>query len=189
MPASVANRSRFQRSGLRARHSQLSQKIAAQESARLTVLKSPVSGVIASVEVYVGYSVTPQQLLVTVVPQGVDLVAEIFVPSRAAGFIRPGQSVHIAYDAFPQEKFGTFDGRISRVSDYVLLPGEIPPTFPIREATYKAQVALLSSSIQTSAGAAVLRPGMLLSEDIILENRNLVEWLLEPLRLHRRSGQ
>ena len=185
----VANRSRFQRSGLRARYSQLSQRIAEQESARLTVLKSPVSGVIASVEVPLGYSVTPQQLLVTVVPQGADLEAEIFVPSRAAGFIRPGQTVHIAYDAFPQEKFGTFDGRISRVSDYVLLPGEIPPTFPIREATYKAQVAILRSSIETSAGAALLRPGMLLSADIILENRNLADWLLEPLRLRRRSGQ
>ena len=186
---SVANQSRFQRSGLRARHSQLLQRIAEQESARLTVLKSPVSGVVASVEVHVGYSVTPQQLLVTVIPQGVDLVAEIFVPSRAAGFIGPGQSVHIAYDAFPQEKFGTFEGRISRVSDYVLLPGEIPPTFPIHEATYKAQVAILSSSIETSAGAAVLRPGMLLSADIILENRNFVDWLLEPLHLRRRSGQ
>lgn len=186
---SVANRSSIQRSDLRARHRQLSQKIAAQESARLIVLKSPVSGVIASVEVHDGYSVTPDQMLMTVVPQGAELVAEVFVPSRAAGFIRPGQSVRIAYDAFPQEKFGTFDGRVSRVSEYVLLPGEIPQTFSIREATYKTQVVLASSSIETSAGTAMLRPGMLLSADIVLEKRNLVDWLLEPLRLRRRSGQ
>lgn len=186
---SVANQSGFQRSDLRARRGQLLQKIAAQESSRLFVLKSPVSGVVASVEVHDGYSVTPQQLLVTVVPQGAELVAEVFVPSRAAGFIRPGQSVRIAYDAFPQERFGSFDGRVSRVSEYVLLPGEIPQTFSIREATYKTQVSLASSSIETSAGTAMLRPGMLLSADIILEKRNLVDWLLEPLRLRRRSGQ
>jgi membrane fusion protein len=121
----------------------------------------------------------------TIVPEDADLVAEVFIPSRAAGFVRSGQSVRIAYDAFPQQKFGTFEGRVAHVSDFVLLPGEIPQTFAVREATYKVHIVVDDSPIQTSVGAAGLRPGMLLAADIILENRNLIDWLLEPLRIRR----
>ena len=184
----LAVQAEIQRSTLRARRMQLSQRIAEQEAQRLSVMETPITGVVGSVEVHAGNSVSPQQLLVTVVPQDADLAAEVFVPSRAAGFVRPGQRVQIAYDAFPQEKFGTFEGQIRRISEYVLLPGEIPQTFPIREATYKIQIALTSSSIDTSLGVVRLRPGMLLAADIILEKRNLADWLLEPLRLRRSAA-
>ena len=164
---------------------QLLQQIAEQDSRRLSVLESPLSGTVASVEVHAGYSATPGQLLMTVLPSDLELAAEVFVPSRAAGFVQPGQVVRIAYDAFPQLKFGTFTGRITRISKFVLLPDEIPQTFSQREATYKIRIAIDESSIETSIGAAGLRPGMLLAADIVLEKRNLIDWLLEPLRLRR----
>ena len=93
----------------------------------------------------------------------------------------------MSYDAFPRQKFGTFDGQIERISDYVLLPGEIPPTFPMQEASFKVHIQIDRSTIETSTGAAPLRPGMLLAAEIILEQRSLLDWLLAPLRLNRRS--
>lgn len=184
---SMPLQARIQRSTLRARRMQLSQQIAEQESRRLSVLMAPVTGVIASIEVRAGDSIAPRQLLMTVLPEDMDLAAEIYVPSRAAGFIRPGQTVHISYDAFPQQKFGTFNGQIERVSSFVVLPGEVPQPFPIPEATYKVQVEIHDTAISTSIGVADLRPGMLLAAEIVLEKRNLVDWLLEPLRIRRSS--
>jgi membrane fusion protein len=178
-------RAEIQRSTLRARRMQLSQQIAEHESRRLTVLTSPVAGIVAAVEAHPGNSIAPRQLLMTVLPGDMDLAAEIYVPSRAAGFIRPGQTVQISYDAFPQQKFGTFRGRIERVSNFVVLPGEVPQPFPISEATYKVRVEIHDVAVDTSIGSAALRPGMLLVAEIILEKRNLVDWLLEPLRLRR----
>ena len=175
----------IQRSTLRARRMQLSRQIAEQESTRLSVLTSPVTGVIASIEVNVGDSIAPRQLLMTVLPEEMDLAAEIYVPSRAAGFIQAGQTVRISYDAFPRQKFGTFKGRIERVSNFVVLPGEIPRPFPIPEATYKVQVEIHDTAISTSIGSAGLRPGMLLAAEIVLEKRNFLDWLLEPLRFGR----
>jgi membrane fusion protein len=96
--------------------------------------------------------------------------------------------VRITYDAFPQQKFGTFEGRIAHVSEFVLLPGEVPQTFSLREATYKVQIVVDDSPIRTRLGAAGLRPGMLLVADIVLEKRNLVDWLLEPLRVRRNTA-
>ena len=182
---SLAVQANIQRSVLRARRTQLSQQIAEYESRRLSVLTSPVTGTVAAVEVHAGDTIAPRQLLMTVLPEDMDLAAEIYVPSKAAGFVRPGQIVRISYDAFPPQKFGTFEGRIERMSNFVVLPGETPQPFPIREATYKVQVEIHDTAIQTSIGPAALRPGMLMAAEIVLEERNLVDWLLEPLRLRR----
>jgi len=175
----------IQRSTLRARRTQLSQQIAEHESRRLSVLTSPVAGTVAGVEIHAGDTIAPRQLLMTVLPEDMDLAAEIYVPSKAAGFVQPGQTVRISYDAFPPQKFGTFEGRIERISNFVVLPGETSQPFPIREATYKVQGEIDGAAIQTSIGPAALRPGMLMAAEIILEERNLVDWLLEPLRLRR----
>lgn len=186
--SNVPAQGEIQRSTLRARRSQLSRQIAAQESTRLTVVKSPVNGVISTIEVDVGNAVASQQLLMNVVPEDLKLAAEIYVPSRAAGFVQTGQPVQISYDAFPQQKFGTFDGRVDRISDFVLLPGEIPQTFPLHEASYKVHIEINDVTIPTSIGNIGLRPGMLLAAEIILEQRNLIDWLLAPLRYSRSSS-
>ena len=181
----LAVQASIQRSVLRARRTQLSQQIAEYESRRLSVLTSPVTGTVAAVEVHAGDTIAPRQLLMTVLPEDMVLAAEIYVPSKAAGFVRPGQTVRISYDAFPPQKFGTFAGKIERMSNFVVLPGETSQPFPIHEATYKVQVEIHDATIQTSIGPAALRPGMLMAAEIILEERNLVDWLLEPLRLRR----
>jgi membrane fusion protein len=90
------------------------------------------------------------------------------------------------YDAFPQQKFGAFSGRVEHVSDYVLLPADIPQTFPLREATYKVVIAIDYLAVEIGEASVPLRPGMLLAAEIVLDKRTLVDWLLEPLRLRRR---
>lgn len=91
------------------------------------------------------------------------------------------------YDAFPQQQFGAFRGVVERISDFILLPTEVPQTFFPREATFKIQIAIKNHSIAHEAGDAPLRPGMLLAAEIILESRRLLDWLLEPIRLRSRD--
>ena len=179
MPATL----RIEKSLLRVKRSQLMQQIAELESRKVSVLSSPIDGTIASVEVHAGNAAVPQQLLMTILPENVELSAEIYVPSRAVGFIRSGQLVRLAYDAFPKQRFGTFDGRVEHVSDFVLLPNDVPKTFPIHEATYKIRVELADTKMETALGNARLRPGMLLVAELVLEKRSLIHWLLEPLGL------
>lgn len=175
----------MRRSVLTARRFQLSRQIAEHELRQLSVLSSPVSGVVDTIEVQSGNSVAPGQLLVTVIPEHGRLVADVYVPSSAIGFIRTGQDVQISYDAFPREKFGVFSGTVARVSDSVLLPHEIPQTFHLQEASYRLRVHIDANAVSTSEASALLRPGMLLGADIELEHRDLIDWLLEPLRLRR----
>lgn len=174
-------------SDLRLQKMRLLQQVAEYESRRLTVLKSPLDGTIAVSVVRAGNTVAPQQLLMTILPADMSLLAEVYVPSSAMGFVHRGQVVRLTYDALPQQKFGTFEGIVDHVSEFVLLPAEIPQTFLVREATYKVQVQILDEIIITSIGSTRLRPGMLLAAEIVMERRNLLDWLLEPLHI-RRSG-
>ena len=174
-------------SSLRSQRSQLQQQITQQESELRIVLKSPIAGKLASVEVHAGGAVAPNQLLATVLPENLDLIAEAYVPTSAVGFITPGQDVRLMYDAFPQQQFGAFRGVVERISDFILLPTEVPQTFFPREATFKIQIAISNHSIAHEAGDAPLRPGMLLAAEIILDSRRLLDWLLEPIRLRSRD--
>lgn len=175
-------------SSLMSQRSQLLQEITEHESTRRVVLKSPISGRLASLEIHEGNAVLPNQLLATVLPENMTMVAEVFVPSSAIGFIKPGQRARLMYDAFPLQQFGTFAGKVQSVSEFILMPSEVPQTFLLREATFKVHIAIDSDIVVLKSGSAPLRPGMLLAAEIILESRSLLDWLLEPLRLRQRDA-
>ena len=102
----------------------------------------------------------------------------MYVSSRAIGLIEPGQRVRLRYDAFPHEQFGIAGGRVASVADYVLLPGDMPDAFPMREASYKVGIRLDTDHVTAGRDRYALKPGMLLTAEIVLESRSLVDWLL-----------
>ncbi len=176
-------------SDLNSQRSKLQQQITQLKSERRIVLKSPIAGKLASLEVHPGSAVAPNQLLATVVPENLTLAAEVYVPSSAVGFIKRGQRVRLMYDAFPARKFGAFAGKVDYVSDFILLPSEVPQTFFLREATFKIRISIERDYVALEAGSAPLKPGMLLAAEIVLESRSLVDWLFEPIRLrHKDAG-
>tara|TARA_R110002096_G_scaffold298200_1_gene492705 strand:+ start:1371 stop:2633 length:1263 start_codon:yes stop_codon:yes gene_type:complete len=177
---------RIEQSDLRVQRSRLTQQIAELETRRLSVLTSPVSGTVTSIDAHTGNRVAAGQLLLTVLPDDVELDAELYVPSRAAGLIRTGQQVRLQYDAFPYQEFGAFPGRIAHISEIISLPADLPHPFPLQEVSYKVRVQISNTRIRTELGNASLRPGMLLVAEIVLENRRLIDWLLDSLRWRRR---
>ena len=63
-------------------------------------------------------------------------------PTRAIGFVRPEQEVRIFYDAFPYQSFGTYHGRIVRVSQTILKGTDLSAPVTLSEPAYKVTVAL-----------------------------------------------
>ena len=146
-----------------------------------TVL-APVAGRVAALPVYRGQTVSAGTTVAVVIPEGAKIEAELMAPSRAAGFIRPGQEVHLMLQAFPYQRFGTVRGKISAISRTVLAPTEITiPGLKIEEPVFRVRVALPSEEIRAYSEAVPLQPGMLLSADIVFDRRSLVRWLFDPL--------
>ena len=114
----------------------------------------------------------------TIVPNNPKLHAELAVPSSAIGFVRPGQTVHIAIDAFPYQRFGTISGRVRNVS-----LSTINMTAPDGKfaAVYPATVILDRTTIEAYGVRQPLVSGMTLTARIVTEKQSLWRWLFEPL--------
>lgn len=164
------------------------QRIAEVEGRRAYVIRAPIAGRVSSLQASVGQVADPQRLQLQIVPAAGELQAELFVPARAIGFVEVGQDVRILYDAFPYQHFGTYRGRIVRLSQTILTGADVSTPVALREPAYKAIVALERLDIDAYGKRVPLQPDMLLKADIILERRTLVEWILNPLLSARIQG-
>lgn len=165
------------RAGLSSLRAQLAQ-VAGQGS---LVLKAPVDGRIAALPVSGGQSMRPQQLAVSLLPRGGRLEAELFAPTRAAGFIQMGQTVRLQFDAFPYQRFGIVEGEIVSVSRTIFEPAELPVSLNVQSPVYRILVRISAQHFDAYGESFPLQAGMTLSAHIIQEERKLWQVLLEPL--------
>ncbi len=148
-----------------------------------SAIVAPAGGTVATVLVERGQAVVPGMALATIIPADSLLEAQLFAPSRAIGFVRPGQRVLLRYLAYPHQKFGAYPGRVVAVARDAAFPSElgyVPPDGS-REPLYRIRVALASQSISAYGRPRALQPGMRVEADVLLDRRRLVEWIFEPL--------
>lgn len=138
---------------------------------------APSNGRIAVLHIRAGETVKRGALQFVLVPGRTRLIAELFVPTRSAANLRVNQTVQVQFDAFPATIYGTRTGRIIRASDEALGPDELPSGFPATESAYKAEVELEAAPLGQGR-AITLRPGMMLSADLILERSPIWRALL-----------
>ena len=142
-------------------------------------VRAPLDGMVANRLIEPGQAVTAGQPILSLLPQGSQLQAQLFVPSSAVGFIEPGDRVLLRYQAFPYQKFGHHGGSVIRVSYSSILPSKNGKDDG--EPYYRVIVALDTQTVTAYGKSEPLRPGMKLDADILGERRKLYEWALEPL--------
>jgi membrane fusion protein len=179
--------------GLEAQASQvrasLAQKAIGAYAQSSYVAEAPITGQVVALPVEIGQAVPPGATLAVMAPAGSTLMADLYVPSRAAGFIRPGQRVNLMYQAFPYQKFGVGRGRVQSVSRTVLGPGETAiPGLEMKEPVFRVRVQLDSAVVSAYGQTLPLQPGMLLTADIVIDRRSLAEWLLDPIYAAKRRA-
>lgn len=151
------------------------------EAQRAQVIRAPASGRVTALQASSGQIVDPNRPLLTIVPEGDELRAELFVPSRAIGFVEKGQGVRLMVDAFPYQRFGTYGGTVETVSQAILAPNEVLGRVSLKEPAYRITVRLERQTIDAFGRQVALQPDMTVQADIVLEGRSLLAWLFEPL--------
>jgi membrane fusion protein len=166
---------------IRRQVSELQQGSVQEEAKRENVIRAPITGVVTNIAANRGEAVAADAPLALVVPKGSGLHVQLLVPTRAIGFVQPGQDVVLRYDAFPFQRFGQYRGTVERVSRTVWSPGEKVGPVTVREPVYRVDVKLDAQYVQSGDQKLALRPGMSVNADILQEKRKVWEWVFEPI--------
>jgi len=177
----IQMRSRAQVEQVSRQISELQEGMAQNESKRETVIRAPMAGVVTNIAVNQGQSTAADTPLATVLPKGSGMHVELLVPTRAIGFIKPGQEVLLRYEAFPYERFGQYRGLVSDIGRSVWTQGERIGPLSAKEPVYRVDVKMERQNVSALGQDFALRPGMLVNADLLLERRTLLEWIFEPV--------
>jgi membrane fusion protein len=175
----AAQRAELERAVMTAR-----QEFTEIEARRRIVVTAPADGRITLVQTEVGQSAEPTRALAHLVPSTAKLVARLYAPSRAAGFVKPGTAVLLRYDAFPYQKFGQQVGQVLSVSAAAAAPGDLRGYSAAPDLAAEPMFAITVSLPQAAVGGPPplpLQSGMRVDADLLHETRRLYEWVLEPL--------
>jgi hemolysin D len=167
-----------------------------QESAKLVhrrgllELKASQDGVVKDLATHTaGTVVQPGTVMLTLVPKGEQLKAEVQVSNEDIGFVRAGQRVKVKLAAFPFQKYGMIEGVVEHVGADALDAGAQENAAQNgaerrtnKVLTYKALVGLNAMNLQAGAESLDLSAGMQATAEILLGQRSVVEYLLSPVQ-------
>lgn len=177
------------RADMQRSQAQFDQRRAEQLASKATMLIAGQSGRVTAVQIRPGTLVHAGQTLAIIIPKDTKFQAELWIPSRAAGFVEIGSSVRLMYDAFPFQKYGVGHGRVISIAGAPTNPGDLLVPIETKEALYRVVVDIDDEGVRGYDRRWRLAPGMRLSADVVLDERSLWEWLLDPIiAARRRSG-
>lgn len=143
------------------------------------------NGMVTGIQVFEGEGLTSSTAqakpLLHIIPEGSELIAELLLPTRSAGFVQLGNNTRLRFDAFPYQRFGFMPSKIIRIDQTLIAPNEVQLPITLQEPVYRLRATLKQQQMQAFGKRFNLKSGMLFEADIMLEQRTLIEWLLEPI--------
>lgn len=161
--------------------SALEQELTEHESRRTAVVTAPTDGTATTILAERGQVANTSTPLLSILPAGAELRAELLVPSKAIGFIAPEQTVAVRYSAFPYQRFGSYGGRVKEISRTLITPGEANLPIQLQEPVYRVTVGLDSQFVKAYSESMPLQSGMLLEADVSLDRHRIIQWIFDPL--------
>lgn len=151
------------------------------EAHRESYVLAPEDGMVTAFQIDRGKQASPAQPLMSLIPAGTQIRADLYVPSRSVGFVRTGSVAQLQYQAFPYQKFGSHQGQVVKVSRTAVPAQELPFPAPATDVYYVITVQPDEDYVLAYGKKELLQVGMQVDADIWLDRRTLLEWILEPL--------
>jgi len=157
----------------------------------LLELRAPQAGIVKDLATHTSGTVAaPGTILMTLVPEGDELVAEIWISNQDVGFVREGQRAKLKLTAFQFQKYGLLEGRVLHVNPDATeapsantrsdaLSGRDRPMGPL---AFRALVELADQQLVAGGERYALQPGMQVAGEIHLGTRSILEYVLSPVQ-------
>jgi membrane fusion protein len=172
---------------LKAKISEINEKLATGEARRSIEIRAPGAGVITAIVGHPGQAVGAASPMLKIVPKDTSMHAELLAPSSAIGFIQEGERVLLRYSAFPYQKFGEYQGIVETISHAALGPDEVQGLLagasPINQTGpfYRVIVQPDSQFVNVYGEKRPLPASKQVQAYALLDTRPLYQWILEPL--------
>jgi adhesin transport system membrane fusion protein len=150
---------------------------------RLT-LRSPVKGVVKSIEVStVGGVVPPNGEIMQIIPMGDQLLIEARMSPRDIAFIRPGQRATVKVTAYDYAIYGALEGRVATISPDTIRDEVKPEIF-----YYLVFVRTDADELVNKAGKRFpIVPGMIATVDVHTGSKTVLQYLMKPFNRAREA--
>ena len=172
---------------LRRQVNDIDRLLAEAEARRSLRVVASADGVVTGLIAHQGAMVRAGEPMLTLAPAGGSLVAQLFAPSEAIGFIEPGTRVLMRYNAYAYQKFGQQPGVVTDISRVPLGIEEIERGVPLgavndnRAAMFRITVRPDHPTVSVYGQQKTPAIGERLEASVFLERRAIWQWILDPL--------
>ncbi|MFN5348584.1 MAG: HlyD family type I secretion periplasmic adaptor subunit [Polaromonas sp.] len=158
--------------------------VKASQRRDLTVLHSPIDGVVQQLAVTtVGGVVTQAQALMTIVPFSAALEVETQVMNRDVGYLKVGQRVINKVETFDFTRFGYIEGTVQWVGTDAVNDQKLGPVYPVRILLKAGQTPHVVNGLRGAVTA-----GMSVTSDIRTGERRMIEYFISPMMRYQQEA-
>lgn len=155
-----------------------SQALSLQAEQQVSVL-APSAGTVTFITSHLGQTLDSGSLVVSLLPEGSEILAELFVPSKAIGFVRTGGDVRLALDAYPPETFGYVPASVVEITGAALQSEDVLGAEPELRAIFRVRAQLSQQGMSAFGRVFAFRPGLELRAHMVLETKPFIRWILD----------
>ncbi|MBD2295705.1 HlyD family efflux transporter periplasmic adaptor subunit [Anabaena sphaerica FACHB-251] len=136
-------------------------------------IKAPVAGTIYKIKATKGPVQSGEELL-SIVPEGEEMLLEVKVLNRDIGFIRQDMKAKVKLATFPFQEFGVVDGEVLQISPNAVVDKELGLVFPTR-------IKLSKHSMNVRGQEVEFTPGMAANAEIVTRKKSVLTFIVEPI--------
>lgn len=148
-------------------------------------VRSPIDGIVFELPVTKpGEVLQPGQRIARIAPKDSGFILKATMPVKETGFLKTGMPVKVKFDAYPFQEYGILSGKVSWISP----DSKVESTIPGSAETYELRIALDKSYIENGDRRILLTPGQTAQAEVIVRQRRLIDFLLDPFKKLQKGG-
>ncbi|WP_066384522.1 MULTISPECIES: HlyD family efflux transporter periplasmic adaptor subunit [unclassified Anabaena] len=136
-------------------------------------IKAPVAGTIYKIKATKGPVQAGEELL-SILPEGEEILLEVKVLNRDIGFIQKGMKAKVKMATFPFQEFGTIEGEVVQVSPNAVVDKDLGLVFPTRIKLNKHALTVRGQEVEFT-------PGMVATGEIVTRKKSILTFIVEPV--------
>jgi HlyD family secretion protein/adhesin transport system membrane fusion protein len=141
-------------------------------------LFAPIDGRILKIQPQKGSVLSPGSLVLSMVPDGVNLIAEVKISNHDIGHINVGDPVKLKFNTYDYARYGALEGSLKEISPFTLKKdNEISD----EEGYYRGIIELTQNYLGKEKGIHTIFPGMTLQAEIVTGEKTVMEYILKPI--------